>query len=118
MEVFYVSDGYKKLQGGENSLQRVNIFLEWGKKGKKPGEFDQPHAIDLDEKGNVYVADRQNNRVQVFDPNGKFLKEYTDKKMENLYSVTVDPANNHVLAIDFLVVMKIFNKGSNIIEYD
>jgi len=114
---FYVSDGYKNSRVVKFSAEGKYLF-EWGKKGKKPGEFDLPHAIDLDKEGNVYVADRQNDRVQVFDPNGKFLKEYTDKKMENLYSVTVDPVSNHVFATDFLVVMKVFNKGSNILEYD
>ena len=44
----------------------------WGRKGMGPGEFDMPHAIDLDSQGRVFVADRQNNRVQVFDSDGNF----------------------------------------------
>jgi hypothetical protein len=49
------------------------LVKQWGRKGKGEGEFDLPHAICLDARGRVYVGDRQNNRVQVFDADGKFL---------------------------------------------
>ncbi len=113
----YISDGYVNSRIVKYSPQGKYIG-EWGKKGNKPGEFNVPHGIDIDQNGNVYVADRQNDRVQVFDKDGKLLKVYTDKKMENLYSVSIDPENQHLLAIDYLVVMKYFSKGSNIMEYD
>jgi DNA-binding beta-propeller fold protein YncE len=71
----YVSDGY-----GNN---RVVVFDKsgkfgraWGKLGTAPGEFSQPHSIALDSKGRVYVADRNNVRIQVFDAKGKFLTEW------------------------------------------
>jgi peptidylamidoglycolate lyase len=114
---FYVSDGYLNSRIVKFSAEGKYLF-EWGTKGNKPGQFNIPHAIDLDEKGNVYVADRENARVQVFDANGKFIKEFTDKKMEDLYSVTIDKKTQHLFATDFLVVMKYFTKGSNIMEYD
>ena len=50
--------------------------MAWGKKGAGPGEFNLPHAIRLDAAGQVYVGDRENDRVQVFDANGKFLRQF------------------------------------------
>ncbi len=69
---FYVSDGYGNSRVVKFS--REGKFLkEWGTKGTGDGEFRLPHAICLDEKGRVYVGDRENNRVQVFDADGKLL---------------------------------------------
>jgi len=69
-EVF-VSDGY-----GNNRIvhfDRNGKFVKaWGKLGTGPGEFSLPHAVALDSKGRLYVADRNNARVQVFDQSGKF----------------------------------------------
>src|SRR5260221_3322693 len=47
-----------------------------GKPGKGPGEFDQPHAVAFDSKGRLFVGDRNNNRVQIFDQNGTFIAEW------------------------------------------
>ena len=46
---------------------------EWGELGSKPGQFSIPHAIAADAKGRIYVADRNNVRVQKFDGKGKLL---------------------------------------------
>lgn len=71
----FVSDGY-----GNNRIvhfDRSGKFVKaWGKLGTKPGEFSLPHAIAIDSKGQLYVADRNNVRVQVFDQSGKFLAEW------------------------------------------
>jgi DNA-binding beta-propeller fold protein YncE len=73
-EVF-VSDGY-----GNSRIvhfDRDGKFVKaWGKLGIRPGEFSNPHAIALDSKGKLYVADRSNGRVQVFDQEGRFLDEW------------------------------------------
>lgn len=74
---FYVTDGY----GNARVLKfdRVGMLLkQWGTKGKGEGEFDLPHAVCLDAKGRVYVGDRENNRVQVFDAEGKFLHQWKE----------------------------------------
>jgi sialidase-1 len=69
---FYVTDGY-----GNSRVKRFSkegVFLkEWGKKGTGVSEFNIPHAVRLDAEGRVYVADRENKRVQVFDADGRFL---------------------------------------------
>src|SRR5579862_4911841 len=71
----YVSDGYGN--------DRVIVFDKhgryvraWGKLGTGPGEFSQPHSLVLDSHGRVYVADRNNVRIQVFDSQGKYLTEW------------------------------------------
>jgi DNA-binding beta-propeller fold protein YncE len=45
----------------------------WGKKGSAPGEFDTPHTLAMDSQGRLFVGDRQNNRIQIFDQDGNFI---------------------------------------------
>jgi sugar lactone lactonase YvrE len=52
------------------------LLKAWGGKGTGPGQFDIAHSIVVDGKGLVYVADRQNRRVQVFDEHGTFVREW------------------------------------------
>jgi DNA-binding beta-propeller fold protein YncE len=75
-EVF-VSDGYGNARIVHFDKEGKYI-KEWGELGHKPGQFSIPHAIALDSKGRLYVADRNNVRVQVFDQEGKFLAQWTD----------------------------------------
>jgi sugar lactone lactonase YvrE len=51
------------------------LLKTWGKLGSAPGDFSQPHALAMDSQGRLFVADRSNNRVQVFDQDGKYLTE-------------------------------------------
>mgnify|MGYP000945121409 CR=1 FL=1 len=68
----FVSDGY-----GNNRIvhydSKGKFVKQWGKLGTEPGEFCNPHAIVIDSKGRLYVADRYNARVQVFSQEGKVL---------------------------------------------
>jgi DNA-binding beta-propeller fold protein YncE len=87
---FYVSDGY-----GNSRVVKFNkdgkYLSDWGKKGTKPGEFNTPHSVALDSKGTVYVSDRENNRIQIFDPNGKFLRQWTHLgATQNIYITPQD----------------------------
>ena len=73
----YISDGY-----GNSRVAKVDQYGDWvtawGKRGSEPGEFHTPHSIATDAGGNVYVGDRENRRIQVFDGDGKFLKQWTN----------------------------------------
>ncbi len=51
------------------------LLKTWGKLGTGPSEFNQPHALAMDSQGRLFVADRTNNRVQVFDQDGTYLAE-------------------------------------------
>ena len=74
----FVSDGY----GNSRVVHfdsKGKFVKTWGKRGTKPGEFNEPHAIAIDSKGRLYVGDRKNGRIQIFDTSGKFLSEWKDK---------------------------------------
>jgi DNA-binding beta-propeller fold protein YncE len=67
----YVSDGYDNAAVHKYD-PAGRLLLSWGKPGTGPGEFNLPHNICCDPDGWVYVADRENHRVQVFDRNGRY----------------------------------------------
>ena len=70
----YFSDGYvnSRIAKVDKNGRWVKT---WGERGEKPGEFNTPHTIASDAQGNIYVGDRGNGRIQVFDSDGKFLRE-------------------------------------------
>ncbi len=74
----FVAEGH----GGDNARilkfsSTGTLVKEWGKKGTGPGEFDQPHALAMDSRGRLFVGDRSNNRIQLFDQEGHFLEMWT-----------------------------------------
>ena len=87
---FYVSDGYGNNRVAKFSPQGKFLF-DWGTKGAQPGQFDLPHGIALDPQGHVYVADRSNGRVQVFDGDGKFLAQWKGPEIGRPWALTVGP---------------------------
>lgn len=72
---FYVSDGYLNYRVIKFAANGTFLF-QWGTQGNGPGQFDLPHGIALDSAGRVYVIDRQNARVQVFDNKGNYLAQW------------------------------------------
>ena len=86
----YVSDGYGNSRVVKFSKDGQFIST-WGKKGKGEGEFNLPHAIVVDSKGRVYVADRSNKRIQVFTPDGGFIAEW--KNVGTPYGFYMSPAD-------------------------
>lgn len=81
----YISDGYGNARVLEYTADGKRV-REWGSAGTGPGQFRQPHGIAVDERGVIYVADRQNGRLQRFDLNGKYLGEWD--KLGMVTSVT------------------------------
>ena len=73
----YVSDGYGNARVVKYTRDG-QYLLEWGTRGTGPGEFGLPHNLVVDAEGRVYVTDRDNQRIQVFDPDGEFLNEWPD----------------------------------------
>jgi len=71
----YVTDGYGNARVHKFSPDG-KLILSWGEPGKGPGQFIVPHAVAVDKQGRVLVADRHNNRIQIFDAKGKYLTEW------------------------------------------
>jgi DNA-binding beta-propeller fold protein YncE len=70
----YISDGY--INSRVAKVDPNGKWLKsWGDPGDGPGQFNTPHSIAADAQGNIYVADRGNRRIQVFDSDGKFLRQ-------------------------------------------
>ena len=113
---FYVSDGYGNSRIVKFSPTGKYLF-QWGKKGEKEGEFDIPHGICLDRSGNVYVADRENNRVQEFDSSGRFIKQWTDQSFGSMCSVFIDSVSK-LFAVDDFSFLKIKHRGSDVLIFD
>ena len=71
----FVSDGY-----GAHRVHRFNsngkLLLSWGKEGNGPGEFVNLHNIGVDKLGRVYICDRENDRIQIFDKDGNYLEQW------------------------------------------
>ncbi len=70
----FISDGYINSRVAKFD-KNGDWVKQWGEPGQGPGEFNTPHSIAADAEGNIYVADRGNRRIQVFDHDGKFLRE-------------------------------------------
>src|SRR5438309_9025976 len=84
----YISDGY--INSRVAKVDKDGRWLKsWGDRGRKPGEVNTPHSIAADAKGNIYVADRGNRRIQVFDGEGTFQREFT---IDVPYGATARPA--------------------------
>ena len=70
----FISDGYINSRVAKYD-KNGDWVKQWGTPGREQGQFNTPHSIAADAKGNIYVADRGNRRIQVFDPDGNFLRE-------------------------------------------
>ncbi len=71
----YISDGYANSRVMRFSSDG-RFKQSWGTKGDRPGQFNLVHNIAIDKNGRVCIADRENERVQIFDADGKFLDQW------------------------------------------
>jgi len=83
----YISDGYGNARILEYTADGKRL-REWGSAGSGPGQFRQPHGIAVDEEGTLYVADRQNGRLQRFDPAGRYLGEWANLGMVTTVTIS------------------------------
>ncbi len=106
----YVSDGYSDGGGGTRVVKfdkNGKYLMEWGKRGTGPGEFNTLHSIAIDATGKVYVADRTNRRIQVFDANGKFLDMWPNIPFPNHIAIS---KSQHLWEVDGYL--------NKLVEYD
>jgi hypothetical protein len=88
----FVADGH----GGDTNARIVKLTKEgkfikaWGKKGTGPGEFDTPHMLAMDSAGRLFVADRVNNRIQIFTQDGKLITEWKQFGRPSGFYITGD----------------------------
>src|SRR6266581_742726 len=75
----YVSDGYGNCRVHQYS-PHGELKRSWGIPGGGPGEFFLPHGISVAADGRVFVCDRENDRIQIFSPDGEYLSEWTDTR--------------------------------------
>ena len=77
----FVADGHEPGPGHNARVVKLDpngkFLMQWGSHGTGPGQFEMPHSLAMDSQGRLFVADRGNNRVQIFDQNGKFIAAWS-----------------------------------------
>lgn len=91
----YVTDGYGNARVHKFS-STGELLLSWGAPGSGPGEFHVPHGIAIDGNGKVFVADRENDRIQIFSQLGEYLEEWNDLARPS--QLAFDSAGNIIVA--------------------
>jgi DNA-binding beta-propeller fold protein YncE len=91
----FMTDGYGNARVHKFAADGAHLF-SWGEPGSGPGQFMLPHGVWIDRRGRVLVCDRENDRVQVFDQQGKFLQQWPTK--------LIGPAVFYVDAADIVYI--------------
>jgi DNA-binding beta-propeller fold protein YncE len=86
-----VTDGYGNARV-HHFAPDGRLLASWGEPGSGPGQFNLPHGIAVDSEGQIYVADRENSRIQIFAPSGEFVAEWTG--VSRPMQVFIDRADN------------------------
>ncbi len=73
----FISDGYGNSRVHKYAPDGRHV-MSWGESGTDPGQFNLPHNLTTDSDGLVYVADRENHRVQIFDENGRYQGQWNN----------------------------------------
>ncbi|WP_299735762.1 peptidyl-alpha-hydroxyglycine alpha-amidating lyase family protein [uncultured Endozoicomonas sp.] len=94
---FVVADGYRNSRLVKHNPDG-SVSWEVGTIGQNDGEFHLPHGLAKDDQGNLYVADRRNARIQVFDSTGKWLATWSDKAIGRPYGL--DFFEDHIWVVD------------------
>src|SRR5499426_3283644 len=92
----FVSEGHASATGSTARVLKFSkdgkLMKTWGKLGTGQGEFDPPHALAMDSRGRLFVGDRNNNRIEIFDQDGKFLEEW--KQFSRPSGIYIDKNDN------------------------
>ena len=76
----FVSENHTRDKGNPRVIKfdaNGKFIKQWGSLGTGPGQFGMPHCLAMDSKGNLYVGDRDNNRIEIFTQDGKYLGQLT-----------------------------------------
>lgn len=83
----FVAEGHGA--GGDRIIKfnsAGEYIMEWGGRGDQPSQFNQPHGLAMDSQGRLFVADRGNNRIQIFDQDGGFIDQwYQFSRLSGIY---------------------------------
>jgi streptogramin lyase len=97
---FFVSEGHSSNATASASVFKFSkdgtLLKRWGTKGKGPDDLDQPHALAMDSRGRLFVGDRGNNRIKIFDQDGKLLDTWYQFSRPS--GIFIDPQDNIYVA--------------------
>ena len=107
----YVSDGYGNARVHKFSADG-KLLLSWGEPGYTPSQFRLPHSVRVDRQSHVWVSDRENSRIQIFNAQGKFLGQWED--IIRPTDVYFD-AEGNVYVSELCQRVSIFNKDGEVL---
>jgi sugar lactone lactonase YvrE len=94
----FIAEGHDTGTGRIRKFSRDGKLLKtWGSPGAGPGQLSNPHALALDSKGRLFVADRRNHRLSIFDQEGNFIANWT--QFSRISGLFID-RNDNIYAID------------------
>ena len=108
----FVSDGYGNARVHRFSPEGSWI-LSWGERGDGPGQFALSHSVRVDRYDRIWVCDRENNRIQFFDIDGRFISEWPDLKRPA--GVYLDPHDDVVYIAELDHQVSIYTFGRELI---
>lgn len=108
----FISDGYGNARVHKFSPDGEWI-KSWGERGKGPGQFELSHCVRVDRYDRVWVCDRTNDRIQIFDPEGRFLEERTGlRKPDTLF---FDPSEDIVYIAELEQQVSIYTLDGDLV---
>ncbi|WP_051654693.1 6-bladed beta-propeller [Persephonella sp. IF05-L8] len=102
------------------SLKSKKLIMKIGKIGNEPGQFNRPTFLTIDKEGNIYVSDSMNARIQIFNPEGKFITMFGERgttigSLANPRGIAVDSDGNIYIADTLLSAIQVFNKKGELL---
>jgi len=122
-DLAFLPDGSVLVADGITNARVVKLdkngkfVTAWGSKGSGDGQFNAVHGIDVDRNGHIYVVDRLNKRVQVFDANGKHLANWPNIRFPNHVQVT-EPVAGDTSTSGEQVVWVADNQTTDVMKFD